>query len=109
MATVASVAERRHERRVAGGGPRFSTSAVLRPGKPVTLLNISNRSALVQSVARLRPGAHTELQLAGAGARASVKGRIERCYVAHLDPIRYHGVVVFDERVDVGADQQGSE
>lgn len=110
MATVAaSPAERRHARRVAGGGPRFGASAVLRPGKPVTLLNISSRSALVQSLARLRPGAHTELQLAGAGARTSVKGRIERCYVAHLDPVRYHGVVVFDERVEVGADQQGSE
>jgi hypothetical protein len=110
MATVAvALAERRHERRVAGGGPHFSANAVLRPGKPVTLLNISGRSALVQSIARLRPGAHTELQLSGAGARAAVKGRIERCYVAHLDPVRYHGVVVFDERLEVGVDQQGSE
>lgn len=102
MAAVAvDVIERRHERRVTGGGPRFSASAVLRPGKPVTLLNISSRSALVQSAARLRPGAHTELQLAGAGTRASVKGRIERCYVAHLDPLIYHSVVLFDERVEV--------
>ena len=43
------------------GEPR----AVLRPGQPVTLLNISSRAALVESAARLRPGAHTEMQLAG--------------------------------------------
>ena len=110
MATVAAgLAERRDERRVAGGGARFSVNAVLRPGKSVTLLNLSGRGALVQSATRLRPGAHTELQLAGAEGRASVKGRIERCYVAHLDPIRYHGVVVFDKRVEVGADHEGSE
>ena len=51
--------------------------------------------------ARLRPGAHTEMQLAAAGARASVKGRLDRCYVAALEPLRYRGVLMFDQRVDV--------
>ena len=43
---------------------------LLRPGQPVTLINICSRAALVESGARLRPGAQTEMQLAGAG-RAS--------------------------------------
>jgi hypothetical protein len=104
--------ERRCERRTSGGGPRWRARAVLRPGQPVTLLNISSRGALVESAARLRPGARTEVLLAGAharpsnglpaGALATVGGRLDRCCVVSLDPIRYRGVLMFDERVDIG-------
>jgi hypothetical protein len=106
MAPVAiDPVERRRERRASGGGPRWRDDAVLRPGQPVILLNISSRAALVESAARLRPGAHTEVQLAGPHMRASVGGRLDRCYVAAIEPtIRYRGVLVFDERVDVGDD-----
>lgn len=110
MAAVAlEVLDRRAARRLAGGGPRFGAGAVLFPGQAVVLVNISCRAALVESESRLRPGAHTELQLCGGGARACVRGRVERCQVVHLDPLRYHGVVVFDDRVDVGEGCEGSE
>jgi hypothetical protein len=66
------------------------------------VIDICSRAALVESAARLRPGATTELQLAGAGVRASVKGRLGRCYVAALEPIRYRGVLIFDQCVEVG-------
>jgi hypothetical protein len=113
MASLAiDLIERRCERRTAGAGPHWQARAILRPGQPVTLLNISSRAALVESAARLRPGAHTEMQLRElhpraaiglpAGALAKVAGRLDRCYVAALEPIRYRGVLVFDERVDVG-------
>lgn len=103
MAPVAiDLIERRRERRTPGGGPRWRAHAVLRPGQPVTLLNISSRAALVESAARLRPGARTEVQLAGLHARASIGGRLDRCYVVSLEPIRYRGVLVFDQRVDIG-------
>ena len=105
MAPVAvGLIERRRERRSTGGGPRWQPHAVLRPGQPVTLLNISSRAALVESAARLRPGARTEVQLAGLQARASVGGRLDRCYVVALEPIRYRGVVLFDQPVDVSDD-----
>ncbi|MBY0494577.1 MAG: hypothetical protein K2Y23_10205 [Cyanobacteria bacterium] len=94
--------ERRRERRSSGGGALWRAHAVLRPGQPVTLLNISSRAALVESAARLRPGARTEVLLAGVHTRASVGGRLDRCYVAAIEPMRYRGVLVFDERVDVG-------
>lgn len=104
--------ERRRERRSSGGGSLWRAHAVLRPGLPVTLLNISSRAALVESAARLRPGARTEVQLTGAHVRpaiglaaaalAKVGGRLDRCYVAAIEPMRYRGVLVFDERVDVG-------
>lgn len=108
MANVAlGVAERRGERRWPGGGPRFGAGAVLRPGQTVILVNISRRAALVESETRLRPGAQTELQLCGRGARASIRGRVERCQVVGLDPLRYHGVVVFDDCIEIGV--EGSE
>ena len=96
------LSERRRERRCPGGGARWQSRAVLRPGQPITLLNISSRAALVESDARLRPGARTEVQLAGSMARTSIAGRLDRCYVAALEPIRYRGVLVFDQRIDLG-------
>ncbi len=109
MAAVArQVIERRLERRLSGGGPRFAAGAVLRPGQAVVLVNISSRAALVESGTRMRPGAHAELQLCGGGTRACVRGRVERCHVARLDPLRYHGLVVFDDHVEVGAATEGS-
>ena len=97
--------ERRRECRCPGGGGRWRPHAVIRPGQPVTLLNISSRAALVESTARLRPGAQTEVHLAGSHARICIAGRLDRCYVAALEPIRYRGVLLFDQRVDVGEDQ----
>ena len=103
MAPVAvDLIERRHERRRAGGGARWQSRALIRPGQPVTLINICSRAALVESAARLRPGALTEMQLAGSGPRVSVKGRLDRCYVAALEPIRYRGVLVFEQCVEIG-------
>lgn len=96
-----ALVERRRERRCPGGGARWQSQALLRPGQPVTLLNISSHAALVESDARLRPGAHTEVQLAGSVTRTRIAGRLDRCYVAALEPLRYRGVVVFDQRVDV--------
>ena len=99
--------ERRRERRRPGGGPRWQVDAVLRPGQPVTLLNISSHGALVESESRLRPGAKTELQLAAPGSRASVRGRLERCYVAALTPLRYRGVLIFEHLLAVGDEDAG--
>jgi len=101
MASVATdPVDRRQEPRRAGEGSRWQR-AILRPGQPVMLININTHAALVESPARLRPGAHTEMQLAGSGLRTSVSGRLERCYVAALEPIRYRGVVLFDHRIDL--------
>ena len=103
MASVdVDLVERRRECRRDGGGPRWQPRAVLRPGQPVTLININSRAALVESAARLRPGAHTEMQLASSCARTIVKGRLERCFVAAIEPLRYRGVMVFDADLELG-------
>ena len=105
MASVGvDLLERRRDHRVGGGG-RWQCAAIIRPGQRVTLINICSRAALVESGARLRPGAHTELQLAGDGARVSVKGRLDRCVVAALEPVRYRGVLVFEQCLEIGDGQ----
>jgi hypothetical protein len=101
MDPVTSIHERRREPRHTGGGSRFGIRAVLRPGQPVTLVNITTHAALVESESRLRPGAQTEMQLAGTHSRASVKGRLDRCYVVALEPIRYRGLVMFEQVIDL--------
>ncbi|MEO8678290.1 MAG: hypothetical protein ABI665_04540 [Vicinamibacterales bacterium] len=102
MATVAGEAiDRRRTHRLAPGGTPWRPDAVLRPGQPVVLVNISTHGALVESPTRLRPGARTELQLVGAAARCSVRGRLDRCHVARLEPLCYRGAMVFDERLEL--------
>ena len=95
MAAVAIHHERRSERRRSA-----CSDALLRPGQSVLLLNINSRAALVESDARLRPGALTEMQLAMHGRRTSIKGRLDRCHVSALEPLRYRGVLVFEERLE---------
>lgn len=103
MAPVAvDLIERRRECRRAGGGTRWHARAVLRPGQPVTVINICSRAALIESGARLRPGAQSEIRLSGAGACAHVKGRLDRCYVTALEPLRYRGVLMFEQCMEVG-------
>lgn len=92
--------ERRGERRRSAGSLCCPPDAVLRPGQTVVLVNINSRAALVESDARLRPGALTELQLAMRGRRTSIRGRLDRCHVSALEPLRYRGLLVFEERVD---------
>ncbi len=60
------------------------------------MVNVSEGGALVESPTRLTPGARAELQLFG-GTRWHVRGRVERCRVAGLEPLRYEGAIVFDE------------
>jgi hypothetical protein len=91
--------DRRKEQRLAAERLRWRAQAVLRPGQPVVLLNITSRGALVESDAQLRPGAHTELQLCGGGGRTAVRGHLVRCHVAALEPLRYRGVLIFDHRL----------
>ena len=74
---------------------------MLRPGQPVLVVNISSRAALVESGVRLRPGSQTEIQLTGAECRLSIRGCLDRCYVAALNPIRFRGLLVFEHRIEL--------
>jgi hypothetical protein len=104
MATLAVLHERRTEARRTAGGVRCRPDAVLRPGQPVVVLNINSRAALVESDVRLRPGALTELQLASGRGRTSIRGTLDRCHVCALEPLRYRGLLVFEERLELAND-----
>ena len=101
MALVDPAQDRRDELRLTPADLQWSKDAVLRPGQAVRLINVSSRAALIESRARLRPGATTELQVARGEQRQGVKGRLERCFVAALEPLRYRGVIVFEHRLAI--------
>lgn len=91
--------DRRHTCRVPPECTPWTRLALLRPGQDVYLLNVSRGGALVQSDTRLLPGARTELQLRGV-LRHTVRGRIDRCRVVQLDPVRYEGAIVFEKPLE---------
>lgn len=103
---VAQATDRREDRRCSGAGPRWKREAVLRPGQPVIVVNISNHAALVESGARLRPGSQTEIQFSGSGIRLSMRGRLDRCMVAALNPIRFRGLLVFERPVELDEERE---
>jgi hypothetical protein len=92
-------AERRAGRRVRPEERGWRSAAVLRPGLEVDILDLSPGGARISSMARLKPGGRAELHLAG-GSRRVVSGRISRCRVVRLMPLRYEGAMVFDERLE---------
>lgn len=87
------------DRRAAGRGKPedrgWQKAAVLRPGLDVEILDLGAGGARIVSAARLKPGARAELQLAGR-SRHAVVGRIGRCRVIRLRPLRYEAAIVFD-------------
>ena len=98
--------ERRTERRRTASAVGCPPDAVLRPGQSVVLLNINSKAALVESDARLRPGALTELQLAIRDRRTSIKGRLDRCHVVALEPLRYRGLLMFEKPLELDDDDR---
>jgi hypothetical protein len=91
--------DRREVTRVPPERTPWPREALLRPGQEVRLVNVSAGGALLESRTRMTPGLRTELQLFG-DLRRSIGGRIARCHVAALDPVRYQGAIVFDGRLE---------
>jgi hypothetical protein len=91
--------DRRLASRVAPQQTPWQPVAILRPGQEVHVINLGPGGALIESANRMNPGTRTELQLSGAGRR-SIPGRIERCAVTGLDPLRYQGAIVFERQLE---------
>jgi hypothetical protein len=68
----------------------------VRPGRDVTIVNIAERGALVETTCRLLPGSSVELSIATIGGPIAVRGRI-----AHAAVFRLHAdLVVFRSGVE---------
>lgn len=100
--------DRRRARRRQTSEEHGIVSARVRPGKRVTIINISSGGALVEANHRLLPNATVELHLEGADWQISVRGRVLRCYVARVLSlcVSYHGAILFDRPLASLADEQ---
>jgi hypothetical protein len=101
MAVTHRARERRRGPRLPPEQTDWRDQAVLRPGQEVQVVNISPHGALVESRSRLRPGPRAELHLTAGSERVAVTGRMERCEVTGLHPLRYRAAIVFDRKVPI--------
>lgn len=103
MAAVLTAVDRRRAGRHSAPQLGYISIGVLRPGVPVDVVELSARGALVESSAPVRPGARTELALdCRNGRRHAVRGRVVRCWVSALAPIRYRAAMCFDGPLGTG-------
>jgi hypothetical protein len=90
------ILDRRLARRIAPEATIWPREALLRPGREVVIVNLSTSGALIESQARVNPGARAALQFL-THSRREVLGRICRCRVVRLSPLWYEAAVAFDE------------
>ena len=106
-------AERRASRRRAGGDCAWLTSARLRRGLVIDVLNLSAGGALVEAEARLLPGTDVDLQLTAPGWRWFATARILRCHVSAVvidHGVRYRAALRFQHCLELPqADQEPEE
>jgi len=79
------------------------TTAILRPGYAVSLVDLSSGRALIQGPRPLRPGARVHLQLQTGAKRLGLAAHVLRCSVASLDSgngVQYRGALRFDHRCE---------
>jgi PilZ domain len=92
------IVERRVDPRV--GQPAIADMrAMLRPGVPVVLQNVSAGGALIEAARPLKPGSRVHMQLVSGSHRFGLAARVVRCAVSSLDQgIQYRGALKFDHR-----------
>lgn len=101
-------AERRASPRRAYVGGRLPPAARIRPGAPVTVVNLCPRGTLVEGRLRLRPGSRCEFQFTTAAGDVTVVARVTRCFVARLEAssVRYRAALVFEQPVPLPPEQE---
>ena len=92
------IVERRVDPRI--GQPAIAEMrAMLRPGVPVTLHNISAGGVLIEAARPLKPGSRVHVQLVNGSRRFGLAARVVRCAVSSLDQgVQYRGALKFDHR-----------
>jgi hypothetical protein len=77
----------------------------LRAGRELSVVDLSDRGALIEGPARLLPGTHVDVHIVTREGRTLVRSRVVRAYVHHLDAglVRYRGAVAFERAIDTTA------
>jgi hypothetical protein len=95
--------ERRAASRISYRDGFLPPPARIRPGRLVTVVNLSCRGALVEGVWRLKPGSRVAFFVRPREA-VLVEARVTRCYVARLEPyrpVRYRVALAFERTIPV--------
>lgn len=98
-----SAAAAGHAERQAASALASITSVRIRPAHEARLLELSERSALVEAALSLAPERVVVLELRVRQRLVEVRGRVVRGYVAGIGndgEVRYRGMLSFDERLD---------
>jgi hypothetical protein len=83
--------------------------ASLRPGCPVSIVDLSANGAQVQSGRPLRPGSRVHVRLAAKNRTLAVAAHVVRCTVWALHPeegVTYRGALRFEEECQSFWDEQ---
>ncbi len=92
------IVERRVDPRI--GQPAIAEMrAMLRPGVPIVLHNLSAGGVLIEAPRPLKPGSRVHVQLVSGNRRFGLAARVVRCAVSSLDQgVQYRGALKFDHR-----------
>ena len=73
--------------------------ARVRPGREVSVIDISAHGVLIETVLRLLPGRQIELQIERGNELMPVRGRVVRSHVArvHASSVSYRGAIGFEQ------------
>jgi PilZ domain len=92
------IVERRVDPRI-GQAAIAEMRAMLRPGVPVVLHNISAGGVLIEAARPLKPGSRVHVQFVNGNRRFGLAARVVRCAVSSLDQgVQYRGALKFDHR-----------
>jgi PilZ domain-containing protein len=94
---IRRLADRRLYRRRTTAEHRI-VSARVRPGHAVTVIDVSEGGALIETSKGLLPGSVVDLQFGTVQKQSAVRGRVLRCQVAALraDAVSYRAAIGFE-------------
>ena len=90
--------ERRSHPRLSGARVR-QIAARVRPGRTVSLVDVSRFGALVEAATPLRPGARIDVHLADGDGQTALAAVVTRCRVCAIDPeagVTYEAALSFE-------------
>ncbi len=86
-------------------------TARVRPGRQVSVIDLSVSGALIETSHRLLPGTNVELQVEGTDRTMTIRGRVLRCAVSQVrsSSLSYRGAIAFDRHLPwfVNAEESG--